>query len=432
VSAHAVAVLGGGPAGVMLARRLATSGVDVALYAAPGAGGVEGWSARTRALVCAEGCAEVEALLGEPVRRSGSWGSGRVVDGVEWLAPRAGIDAALRRSARAAGVTVIEEVVTGVSATARDCRIETRARTARALHVVDARGRRGAHAARGPALLSVSQAYRLRRTRAAATLIAPWSNGWCWSASRGRELWVQVVGRPSDVRVHGPRRWLAAAAAEIAPLPELLATAEPVGGLVARAAHARLGATCTAARRWLTGDAAVALDPLSGQGAYEAMRGAIALSAAMLTTLDGGDAVAAREYVTARSETLWATAAQTASDIYRENAAAGRLWRELADAYARAVPVRAAVAAHVALRPVLLRDRIVRAHVVVTAQQPRGVYEIDGVPAAALLECLRAVPALELDAIAQRVSSSTPRVRNALRWLARAGLSSAAFAAVRS
>lgn len=431
MKAHAVAVIGAGPAGVVLARRLAVSGLDVVLYSAPAERGVEGWSARTRALLFAEGCGELDALLGEPVPRSGAWGAGRNVEGVEWLAPRGAVDAALRRSAQRAGVTLIEETVAGVAASADALHIQTRSGTAQALHVVDARGRRAAHAVRGPALLSVIQAFRLPRSQPAATMIAPTSTGWCWSACRDRELWVQVVGRPRDVRVHGLQRWLAAAVVHVPAVAAQLATAVPLGGPIARAAHARLGATPADPRRWLAGEAAVALDPLSGQGTYEAIRGAMVVSTALKTTLDRGDAIAARAFVTARSEAVWAHAARTAGDFYGENAQGDNVWRELADAYVAAVPSAAAVVPHVAPRPVLRRDRIVLAPVAVTARHPRGVYEIDGLPAAELLECARGAATVDVDAIARRFSSSPRCVQNALRWLAREELMPAARSAAR-
>ena len=58
MSAYDVLVLGAGPAGSALARRLASAGARVALIGAASRPGIEGVSERSRALLLEEGLAE--------------------------------------------------------------------------------------------------------------------------------------------------------------------------------------------------------------------------------------------------------------------------------------------------------------------------------------------------------------------------------------
>lgn len=68
---HDVMIVGGGPAGSVLARRLAMEQVRVLLLAGPSPGGTEGVSRRTRDLLAMEGLDGALDILRGPVPRSG-------------------------------------------------------------------------------------------------------------------------------------------------------------------------------------------------------------------------------------------------------------------------------------------------------------------------------------------------------------------------
>jgi len=84
-----VLVLGAGPAGSVLARRLACSGVRVALLGAAQRPGLEGVSDRSRALLAEENIESGASLLQGPFIRRGRWAgdSCRDANG-SWSAPR--------------------------------------------------------------------------------------------------------------------------------------------------------------------------------------------------------------------------------------------------------------------------------------------------------------------------------------------------------
>src|SRR5208282_999279 len=125
--------------------------------------------------------------------------------------------------------------------------------------LVDARGRRGAER-RGPLLLAYGRRFRLPRPGGGSQIHAL-DEGWCWLAAQGSSLWVQVVSQP---RRRHPAAWIAAAVAQVPGLARALEGAVPDGAAVARPAHARRGLGCTDPTAWRVGDAALALDPLSG------------------------------------------------------------------------------------------------------------------------------------------------------------------------
>jgi menaquinone-9 beta-reductase len=413
-----VVVIGAGPAGTVVARRLAADGADVVVVrgAAPAAAR-EGYSRRSRERLLEEGLDEVVATLGGPVARGGCWGLGRTVHGLEWLADRARVAAALEVALARARVTRVAGPATRVARSGEGFTVEAAGGRLETRLVVDARGRRGPQS-RGPLLLALGRRFACHTGRP-ATRIEPWPEGWCWLADDGRQVFVQLVGAARRGR---PAHWFGAAAARVAGLTEILA-APAAGPLIARPAHARLGRASPDLGLWRVGDAALALDPLSGQGVYEALRGAATVAAAVGTVLDGGDALLAARFVTERNEEAWARAVGSAAGFYAENAALGRFWTATATAYAGLTAPAAPGPTRIERRPVLEGGRIRERPVLVTAKVPRGAWHVAGVPLIALLELVRdaapATPAV-LDA-AQRLDRPPAAVESALRWLRACG-----------
>jgi flavin-dependent dehydrogenase len=414
-----VAVLGAGPAGAAVAKRLAADGAAVVVLTGPlPAAAREGYSRRTRERLQAEGLDEASATLAGPVARSGHWGAGRTVDGLEWLADRAQFATGLGRALARTGVRCLAGPATRVARTQAGYLVESGSGRVEARLVVDARGRRGPQS-RGPLLLAIGRAHA-RASGREGTRIASWSRGWCWLADDGERVFVQLVGAARGAA--RPLDWFAAAAAELPGLGEILA-APAAGPLVARPAHARLGRASPDPGIFRVGDAALALDPLSGQGVYEALRGATVVAAAARTVLEGGDAALAARFVSERHHETWSKAVATAAGFYAENAALGAFWADTAAAYAALVPPPVPVAPRIERRPVLEDGRIRERAVLVTAAAPRGAWHVAGVPLVALLDLVRdaapAVPSL-LDA-ARRLDRPPAAVESALAWLKASG-----------
>lgn len=423
---HDAVVCGAGPAGSVAARRLAAAGVRVALIGTASRPGWEGLSARSRALLAEEGVdPQSEAIFG-PVARRGVWADGRAVDGTEWLAERSQLAELLRAGAQSAGADYRQDRVTSANRGGERWRVglaDGRMLTAPIL--IDARGRRGAQR-RGPLLLAFAQRFRRRTAGASGTRIGVTDAGWCWWAELGQALWVQVVGRP---HAGHPAGWIAAAAAQLPALARALDGAVIDGDPVARPAHARCGAAGYDPTLWPVGDAALALDPLSGQGVYEALRGARLAATAIQSVLEGGDAGVAQRFVAARRSEAWQRGVGVAAGFYRENGSRGAFWSETAAAYAALLAAPAADGACFALapamrverRPVLDGSRIIERDVLVTAEHPRGVWQVAGVPLVALKAYLDAAERATPAGAATALGRPPAAVLSAMHWLQRAG-----------
>ena len=483
---HDVVICGAGPAGSVVARHLAAAGLRVALVGGAVRFGWEGLSSRSHGLLTEEGADSQGNVIAGPFVRRGVWANGRSVEGVEWLVERGALANALSARAREQGADYRADAVIGMTRADDQWRVALRGgEVLAASMVVDARGRRAARSPRrhesqttellrgglrcsGPVLLAIGQEFRRRGAGASGTGIGVTDSGWCWWAERGDSLWVQIIGRPRSLH---PTAWPAAAAAQIPALAQVLVSARAEGAAVARAAHTRLDGVCGNTEFeptfWLAGDAAMALDPLSGQGVYEAVRGARLVATAIRSAWAGGDARVAQRFVAERREEAWLHGVSVAAGFYRENESCGGFWSETAAAYEALLTDRATIddgpsaegelapegksapesgsapkseaasedesranalrrpvrvgAARIERRPVLDEGRILEREVVVTAEHPRGVWQVAGVPLAALQGYLQAAEHASVDAAAVALDRTPAAVASAMNWLRERG-----------
>jgi flavin-dependent dehydrogenase len=423
---HEVIVLGAGPAGSAVARRLAASGICVALIGMTQRAGWEGVSDRSRLLLAEEGVEHGRDLLTGPLVRRGRWAD-RLVEGREWLVERARLASLLRDRAVSAGAEVRVAAVTGVARTSDEWRVVTRGGDLLTAPVlIEARGRRG-RARRGPLLLAIGQAFRRHPRGVVGTRIEPADFGWCWWVERDDELWVQIVARPGRSRPDG---WVAAAARQIPGLSQALNGATPTGEPSACAAHARFGldrrsgAQEPALRPWRVGDAAVALDPLSGQGIYQALKSAKLVATAILSVLNGGDAALAERFVIERHEEDFLRGVRVATEFYGQNAAHGEFWAQTTKAY-EVLSVRhgrpRVAGQRIERRPTLIDGRIVEREVIVSRAHPRGVLQVAGVPLAELVRHLELNAGATPASVSRCLGRPDRAVAAAMHWLDQAG-----------
>jgi 2-polyprenyl-6-methoxyphenol hydroxylase-like FAD-dependent oxidoreductase len=327
---HDIVVCGAGLAGSAVARRLAAGGARIALVGTESRPGCEGLSARSRALLVEEGLDASSGCIKGPFARRGVWGEGRALAGSESLVERSYLAKALCERAQAAGADYRHDVVTHTAREGNRWRLALQSgEVLEAPTLIEARGRRGV-ARCGPLLLAIGQRFRRATNGHCGTGIGVTDSGWCWWAEQGPMIWVQVIGRPRSAH---PSRWIAATAARLPALKAALEGAEPDGAPVARPAHARLGVEEDDPSRWSVGDAALALDPLSGQGVYEALRGARLVAAAIQSAGDARRAMLAQRFVAQRYREAWSRAVRTAAELYRENGPRGEFWTRTAAAY---------------------------------------------------------------------------------------------------
>ena len=212
-------------------------------------------------------------------------------------------------------------------------------------------------------------------------------------------------------------RFLAAAPQMAAALSD----ATPAGVPLVRAATATLSQCPDMPGALRAGDALLALDPLSGQGMYEALRSAHVTTAAAHTFLMTGEWEPIERFLGERMKELWHRRNATAALHYRRQAeiTPSAFWRQAASQYESilAQPSATPEGARIEWRPVLNGTLIQLRRVVVTPQTPRGVWQVEAVDLAELVDFLRAAHTTDVERIALRFSCSPKAVAHAMQWL---------------
>ncbi|WP_346908683.1 lycopene cyclase family protein [uncultured Roseibium sp.] len=416
-----VAVAGGGPAGAFAARELARAGIDVVLIdPATTRPRLEGLGERVAHILKQKGLEDALQAASAPMRRSVRWAGLNETANGERLVRRHDFDATLRQSALETGVTVrttrlrrIEKAdpETGVTLTLAD------GETITAKLMIDARGRQAPSTTRqkGPQTLAI--AGRLSGPALpSGTRVEATPQGWVWSAAEPEfGPWLQICIDADDLSGAGQTA-----------LKERMRTflAQPhfagrfdacgfEGDLLARSAGLVLSAPELSLPVLPIGDAAVAIDPLSGHGLFWAISSALAAVPSVLTLLEGGDPVlAARFYRHRVVGTFWRQA-RIGRDFYRLETdlavhpfwAARAAWPDNKPAHAVADDIR--LERRVIVDGNRLRDR----EVLITPQDPEGVAFVCGLPVRDLLDL-------------SRTGAKETAPAEALRWLESRGLPS--------
>lgn len=379
-------VLGGGPAGAVAAWLAARDGARVVLIdpdRAPSR--IEGLSPRLAdwLLRSGLGCPS----LGRVSRRS-HWAGTSHADNHEILVARPDLDRHLRDCARAAGAELVVDIATpgrGGARLASGRRIE-------AALVLDARGRRGAGregTRRGPATIAIGGWLDGPPDSPAQSMVVPFDEGWLWFAgSGGGRAWVQVTLDAAEGTGAPPARRLARALSCCA--DRLPAGFRADGALpVVRECSPVLSPLPDDLSVLPIGDAAAAMDPLSGHGMFWAVSAALAADAVRRTLAVGPDRKGrdlARRFLVQRGQDIFLRQARIGRDFIRAETgrAALRFWRARAG-FPDDAPAHDGAAAVTTRRQVVVRDRrLAEAEVLVSPRSPGGVAWFLGLPAADL------------------------------------------------
>jgi len=162
---------------------------------------------------------------------------------------------------------------------------------------------------------------------------------------------------------------------------------------------------------------------------YEALRGARLAATAIQSVLEGGDASVAQRFIAERRAEAWQHGVRVAAGFYLENGDRSGFWADTAAAYtallAAATPPpdgarlaqRVPAPTHIERRPVLDDGRIVERDVVVTAEHPRGVWHVAGVPLVALKAYLDSAERATTAGAAMALDRPQAAVASAIHWL---------------
>lgn len=443
-----IVVLGAGPAGAAVALGLRRLGHEVTVVGAPrGFDAIEGVSERVVAGLRGAGLEAVLAAIAEPSPRRATWAGATTALNAERLVDRAAFDRLLWQALQDHGVECIAARVMRWTPGqhgdgGHELQIqrpdEKQAQTWRARFVVEARGRLAPHppagVARGPETVALLWRGQGEAGGEAGSAVESLRGGWTWCARLpGGAVALQLTVDPSAEALPPRSRLGAYIRARLSTVRAAL----PFLAVPATELHAfarTSGALCApevAGEDWLrVGDAAMAADPLSGNGIFQSLSSALQAPMVVHTLLrHQADAAHARRFHRERVHGLFQRFARIGRDFYaQETRWAGEPFWARRRAWPDALPSHGAVAdgiPHIDTRPVVDRDRIRLAEVVVTAEQPLGIWHVDGMALAPLWRAARAAPGAEAQALAPLVGGSPERAAAVAHWMRQQGLLSA-------
>lgn len=398
-----IIVLGAGPAGAACAIGLTRLGHRVQVVSKlRRIKTVEGITARVQQALIDAGlkCAAVVASAAVP--RNVEWSGRSVQANVEALIDRESFDRALLQDLALAGVPVLERRITAIDARPQGHGVHTdEADHLDCDFLVEARGRQAplnAGRSRGPETISLVSAWQ-GAPGAGATGVEAMPDGWSWMAQHpdGHAVWQFTL----DAHAHSlrGRRELAdfceARYADSALAHRMFGTSRSdVTPIQARSSTSVLAHDLVGPTSLRIGDAAMAVDPLSGNGIFQALSSALQAPTVINTLLLRPERAAlAMRFHRERVEHLFGRFARIGRDFYALEAgvrphpfwSARKGWPDAQAAHASV----AFCDVIIERRPVLSEGFIDEDEVVLTADQPLGVWHYSGVKLAPLVESLR-------------------------------------------
>ncbi len=419
-------ILGAGPAGAATALGLRRLGYPVTLvsewrrFAA-----LEGVSLRVLEALRGAGLEQALAQGALASQRQVSWNGQQHAQNIEYLLDRPSFDRGLREDLRRAGVEVIEGRVLSVQSSATGHRIEIQGREPlQADFLIEARGRQApalGKGLRGPATVSLLNRWQ-GAPGSTASAVESLEQGWAWMARRadGQCYWQWTVDVASAtlpakaLLLDYCRQQRAASALARAFFAD---TVQLDLQLHARSSTAILSSQVCGDNWIRVGDAAMAVDPLSGNGIFQSLSSALQAPVVINTLLRKPERAAlAQGFHQRRVEQLFLRFARIGRDFYADEQRwpqqpfwqARRQWPDTFVAHAEAD----FSALRIERAPVLKDGFVDEAEVVITADQPLGIWHVHGVELAPLLRRLASQPAAQ--ALAELTAEQGTMVR---RWL---------------
>lgn len=413
-----IVVLGGGPAACVAAIALARLNYAVTVISeARPFSAVEGISQRAWQGLANAGLKHALATLLPPSPRRVSWNGETHQANVEWLIYRPAFDAALQQDLQHWGVETLTArvVATDLEQGQTDIKFSSgEQRRISADFIIEARGRAapmaGVKRLKGPATLSLLQRWQGPALEAGSA-VQSCADGWAWMAGLPDGMrYLQLTLDVNSVDLPAKKdlmAWCARRFAELSQAQPFIDQATPLD-VYSRTSSAVLCQQLSG-ERWLrVGDAAMAVDPLSGNGVFQAVSSALQCPAVVNTLLRyPQDAAIAQQFYQQRIKGLFERFARTGRDFCRDEQQwpDAPFWQQRLG-WPDDQPLHIEVnAQQVRLehKPVIEQQRIRLAEVVTTPDQPLGIWHINGVELAPLVKVAQQSQQALADVLHQRL-----------------------------
>ncbi len=393
-----IVVLGAGPAGAAAAIGLKRLGYRVTCISRPRRPVcIEGISERVYSALSGLGLSNAIAHISKPVPRQVVWNGQASAANTERLVDREHFDAGILDDLKAAGIAIIADTIERLeNADIRPdglWQITTgTGAVITANFVVEGRGRRAPHRQdelmRGLESVAVSQFWHLADDshQDASVLAVALKNGWGWLVQdAGGRVYTQLslsANRQALPSRGAEAQWIKAAFGELLGSDSMLSTAKPMGEASFRGCTSILNGGVVTQNYLRIGDAAMAVDPLSGNGIFQSLSSALVAPAVINTLIRRPeDTALAQQFYEQRLEHLFMRFARIGRDFYRQMSSADscdywqqrQAWPDNEVAHPDTDRILG-----VAQRPVVNSGFIELAEVLLTQNQPLGIWMVDG------------------------------------------------------
>tara|TARA_R110001592_G_scaffold340342_1_gene628454 strand:+ start:220 stop:1479 length:1260 start_codon:yes stop_codon:yes gene_type:complete len=392
-----IAVLGCGPAGIVTALGLAKMGYNVCVIANVRRHNVtEGISERVYQSLSYLGVQHALKIVSSPIPRSVSWNGSHSAANTERLIRRVDFDIALLKDLADANIPFYDETILKVKKqNNQHCVLCKSGKDFVTDFIVEARGRaapltKSSHI-KGSDSLSICQNWRITQSSLSSPLMSPEAmaisieNGWLWLANNGKgNIFTQVsIGAKSitgaaNAKLSSFIHKLVLTRPELAHITPYI---EPYGKVIARSSSPIFNKTPIEAGVLCVGDAAMSVDPLSGNGIFQSLSSAL-IAPVVINTLfhKPENKVLAETLYTERLKHLFYRFSRIGRDFYKMESRWQQhpfwqercTWPDQQPAHQEQDRIIS-----VAKRPVINGNFIEEKEVVITAEQPLGIWKIN-------------------------------------------------------
>ena len=405
-----IVVLGAGPAGAAAAIGLKRLGYRVLVVSKSRPfDSLEGVSDRVVAGMRAAGFDQAVSRIAEASPRQATWGGQTIYPNTEHLIRRSEFDQALLNDLVSQGVEVVAGRVRQCEQVAGQWQITVETAgghksVLKALFLVESRGRAspasGLPRTKGPQTVSLLQHWK-GPALSPRTGVESFPDGWAWMAAcsdglRYLQLTLDVESAGVPAKQH-LSAWFENRLKTLTQVSQFIEGAKPIGEVYGRTSTAVFCEANVGNSLIRVGDAAMAVDPLSGNGMFQALSSALQAPAVINTLIRCPErAELAKQFYEERVENLFYRFGRIGRDFYQtETTWSEKPFWEKRAAWPDLQPVHADVSpdtVKTAFRPVVKDGVISEEKVIVTPDNPLGIWHLNGLPLADLLETIRSRP----------------------------------------